>query len=629
MSRNKHGFVRVELPQHEKETTAAKKKIKELKPFYWEQYAANVTDDKVKELAQWRGYSPEFVQWLRCEKLVGLYGNNWAFPVSNNGTTIGLHYRIEDKASEEVKWIYFPTGNGAQLFVLGKLGTANTAHCFESQWDMFTMADQTRFYQVLQETGVALMSSRSAANARLLDQIPRSVETIYLWPQNDPPKDDGRPTGSEIWLAGAIEALVGRNLRIVRTSADHKDLNDWVRDGGARQEDLDYTIEHAEALQPQAEPDKEQPKREYSFNATYEPWDEPVDAEGLLEQIIDRIKKEVIVEEHQYLVAGIWTMFTWVHPQMEFSPRLYITAPTSECGKTSFLEVIAKMVRRPLTSDNISPASIFRLCENYHPTFCLDEAHDQLENPDFWLVVKSGHTPDHPAIRCEPKSFEPQIFDVFAPKLLAGIGRANAQIMSRSIVIEMERNDGKVDRSTRASDPVFVDIRRKLERWSIDCGDLRTIHLPDDAAVKRRARDNWESLYRVARAISDETAEQLLACATEFGDEQEDYATYLLESLRKLYKERDKLKKEGGFLGSTTIVEELNKDKQAPWYAKSDKGLTPHGLASRLRRYKVKPDQVRINDEIVVRGYNYVDTRKNHNDLERVFKKYLAPLDEK
>jgi hypothetical protein len=287
------------------------------------------------------------------------------------------------------------------------------------------------------------------------------------------------------------------------------------------------------------------------------------------------------------------------------------------------LEVIAKMVRRPLTSDNISPASIFRLCENYHSTFCLDEAHDQLLKEDFWLVMKSGHTPDHPAIRCEPKSYEPQVFDVFAPKLLAGIGRANAQIMSRSIVIEMERSDGKVNRSLKASDPIFVNIRRKLERWSRDCGDLRVIALPDEAPVKRRARDNWESLYRVARAISTEAAQELLECANEFGDEQEDFATYLLESIRKLYRENDQLK-EGGFMGSETIVKELNKDKQAPWYAKTDKGLTVHGLASRLRRYKIKPARS-SDDEERVRGYLYIDKRPRHNDLERVFEKYLPP----
>jgi hypothetical protein len=234
-----------EPPQHEKETAAAKKTIKKLKLFSWEQYTANVTDEKVKELAQWRGYSPECVQWMRREKLVGIYGASWAFPVSLNSATIGLHYRIENKDDGKAAWKYYPTGNGAQPFILGKFGLGNIAHCFESQWDMFTLVDQLRLYQEAGiAPGIALISTRSASNARLLD-IPSSVETIYLWPQND-------QAGSETWLAGALEALAGRSLRIVRTSANYKDLNDWVRDGDARKEDLDYAIENAEELEAPA-----------------------------------------------------------------------------------------------------------------------------------------------------------------------------------------------------------------------------------------------------------------------------------------------------------------------------------------------------------------------------------------
>jgi hypothetical protein len=64
----------------------------------------------------------------------------------------------------------------------------------------------------------------------------------------------------------------------------------------------------------------------------------------------------------------------------------------------------------------------------------------------------------------DPNTNDPQTFDVFCPKLLAGIGRANGQIMSRSIVVDMERCDGQTDRSTKADDPVFVDLRSKPGR---------------------------------------------------------------------------------------------------------------------------------------------------------------------
>lgn len=366
----------------------------------------------------------------------------------------------------------------------------------------------------------------------------------------------------------------------------------------------------------------EKSKSKLSFAANYEPWPEPVDAEELLNEVMVRINKEVLIEQHQLFVCSLWVMFTWVHPKMEFSPILFITGPTLECGKTTLLNVIGKMAKRPLRTSNVSPAAIFRLSEFYHPTFLMDEAQDQLKNPDFWLVIKSGHTPGEYAIRCDPNTNDPLAFDVFCPKLLACIGRANGQIMSRSIIIEMERRDGERDHSVKESDPVLVDIRRKLARWSNDVGDLKQFHLPKDSGLRLRHRDNWESLYRTAGAVNSGVAQQLLGFIPSFVDEEKDHATYLLDSLRKLYREHGQLTK-GGFMGSEAIVEELNKDKEAPWYAGEGKGLSTRALSDRLRRYKVKPDK----DSQDVRGYHYIDLRPRHKDLKRIFEQYLPAED--
>jgi putative DNA primase/helicase len=277
-------------------------------------------------------------------------------------------------------------------------------------------------------------------------------------------------------------------------------------------------------------------------------------------------------------------------------------------------------------TSNVSSAAIFRLSELHHPTFLMDEAQDQLKNEDFCLVIKSGHTSGDVAIRCDPNTNEPLTFDVFCPKVLAGIGRANGQIMSRSVLIEMGRRDGQTDRGTKQDDPIFIAIRRKLARWASDCGNLARFHIPSQAGLKLRNRDNWEVFYRVACAVSQKTAERLLAFIDEFIDEEQDFATYLLDSLRTLYHEHGQLT-EDGFMGSEAIIEELNKDKEAPWYAKNDRGLTVEALGRHLKRYKVKPDRVWQPDiEKKLRGYRHVDDRPHHNDLQRIFKQYLPPL---
>jgi hypothetical protein len=354
----------------------------------------------------------------------------------------------------------------------------------------------------------------------------------------------------------------------------------------------------------------------------YEPWSESVDADALLNEIIVRINKEALIEADQALVCALWVMFSWVHSQMEFSPIQYITGPDKECGKTMLLTVQGKMVKAPQGTDNISPAALYRLSEMYHPTILADEAQDQLKDPDFCLVIKSGHVPGKPAIRCHPTTMMPEAFDVFCPKLLAGIGRANGQIMSRSIVIEMERQNGRVDCSVKASDTIFVEIRRKLARWARDVGDLSVFSLPEGIAV-RRGRDNWNMLYRVACGVSEDACQRLIKAIDSFVNEEEDFATYLLASLRTLYREKGEMTPEG-FLASDDIIEALNQDKEAPWFAKDDKGLSREKLAHRLRRYKIKPDQV-WDDTLKkrFRGYWYIDSRPHHNGLKKVFEQYL------
>ena len=253
------------------------------------------------------------------------------------------------------------------------------------------------------------------------------------------------------------------NLALVQTEFGRVLIPSLLRDQLIKQ--LARALDVCTEALREACSDPPQARPELSFAANYEPWPDHVDAEGLLGEIMLRINKEVIIEQHQLLVCGLWVMLSWIHPQMDFSPIVYITGPTLECGKTTLLNAIGKMVKRPAKTANVSAAAIYRLSELYHPTFLMDEAQDQLKNQDFWLVIKSGHAPGEYAIRCNPNTNNPEAFDVFCPKLLADIGRAGAQIMSRSIIIEMERKDGERDRSVRESDPAFVEIRRKLARW--------------------------------------------------------------------------------------------------------------------------------------------------------------------
>jgi hypothetical protein len=101
-----------------------------------------------------------------------------------------------------------------------------------------------------------------------------------------------------------------------------------------------------------------------------------------------------------------------------------------------------------------------------------------------------------------------------------------------------------------------------------------------------------------------------------------------LQSLREIYRDQDEMT-DTGYMPSEQLAELLNRDKEAPWFARSDKGITLQSLSIRLKRYRVKPDRI-WNAEISkkVKGYPYVDRRPHHSDLKRVFEQYL-PKEEK
>jgi hypothetical protein len=377
-----------------------------------------------------------------------------------------------------------------------------------------------------------------------------------------------------------------------------------------------------------------QGKPEPPFQAIYEPLPEIVNAEELFGEVMQRIRIEAIITEAQGFVAALEVFLTWVHHQMDFSPILYITGPTLECGKTRLLNAIGKMARRPLKTSSITPASLFRLSDLFQPTFLVDEAQDAFKNEDFCTIIKAGHDPTDVAVRVDTNTWEVKTFDAFCPKVVAGIGRANRQIMSRSITIEMERDAQEVDPSKKATDPLFIEIRRKLARWANEAGDLGRFHLSREAA-KMRGRDNWEVYYRVACGISANVAEKLLGFIPSFVNEEQDFDTYLFRSLRDICRNQfgdlNHIEK-GAHLGSDMILNDLNKDKEAPWFGeyrgKQQDGLTREKLSARLRRYKLKPEQCWHPDINKVRGYYYIHPDDSRNSLKRVFDDYL-PAEEK
>jgi replicative DNA helicase len=204
--------------------------------FNWSEFVAKVSDKHRRNLAQWRGYDPSFVEWLHNQNYVGLFdGDRIAFPVHDSlGAVTGCHYRIEDGS-----WRYYPTGTRVAPFIIGNLASAKAVFVFESQWDLLAIFARLKHHvQPLADT--AAIATRGASNGRLVAGLCPRGAIVYAFTQND---DAG-----QTWL-GAIAAQCGCRCLNVATPPPHKDPNEWTR-AGAPLSDIQLAISQARLVPP-------------------------------------------------------------------------------------------------------------------------------------------------------------------------------------------------------------------------------------------------------------------------------------------------------------------------------------------------------------------------------------------
>jgi hypothetical protein len=180
-------------------------------PFNWQECVDAFKDTQLDHFAQWRGYSSDFCEWLRSEKLVGLYNGNIAFPVHDSaGNVIGAHYRIKADGS----WRY-TAGAKTSALVIGELSAGDPVHAWESQWDGFAFMDKSGERN-------SIIITRGAGNGRAVGELVPRGSTLYVWKQND--------QAGETWekdICASTKAIVKR----VNIPLPHKDLNDYTRGG--------------------------------------------------------------------------------------------------------------------------------------------------------------------------------------------------------------------------------------------------------------------------------------------------------------------------------------------------------------------------------------------------------------
>jgi putative DNA primase/helicase len=335
-----------------------------------------------------------------------------------------------------------------------------------------------------------------------------------------------------------------------------------------------------------------------------DPWPEPVNGADLLDALSASIRAHVVMSAHAAVAAALWVPHTYLLDCFCISPRLAVTSPEKGCGKTTLLDVLSRLVMRPLPTTNATVAAIFRVVEMCRPTLSVDEADTFLpQNEELRGLLNSGHRQGGFALRTVGEDFEPRKFSTYSACAIALIGKLPATLADRSAAIELRRRrpDEPIEAFRLDRTGHLDQLARQAARWARDSADRIRAADPDiPAGVFNRGADNWRPLLTIADAAGGEWPARAREAITSAAAENAEQSTRvnLLADIKKIFDEQ-KVDR----LASAELVEALIAIEGRPWAEwRAGKAITTNGLARLLAPFGIKPDTIRIGDR-TPKGY--------------------------
>jgi Protein of unknown function (DUF3631) len=232
-----------------------------------------------------------------------------------------------------------------------------------------------------------------------------------------------------------------------------------------------------------------------------EPWDEPVDTQALLNELMARVRRFVVMHDDVATAVSLWVMFSWLHEIAVHSPNLIVTSAERDSGKTTLLGVLGFLTPRAYPAVELTGPNVYHVVDRLHPTLIIDEA-DKLfhRKPDLMHIVNAGWTRGTKIPRMVRGVIHQ--FDPFCPKIVGMKGLALPDTTaSRSIIVKLwpRMPQEKVSDFTFADDNDFVTLRRKAMRWAAD----NVATLQDACPIMppgfgNRLAANWRLLFAIA-----------------------------------------------------------------------------------------------------------------------------------
>ncbi len=387
-----------------------------------------------------------------------------------------------------------------------------------------------------------------------------------------------------------------------------------------------------------------------AFLADPEPSPTPVNGALLLDDLAAFLTRHVILPEFAADALALWCLHTYAFEARDISTYIGVESPEKRCGKTTLLNVLGRLVRRPVAAANISSPAFFRVIAETQPTLLIDEALDLVRHhTELRGILNAGYhresayvlratgartflsaatsdpsatgVPPQPSLtlpassvgRAYPRaSSSPsptstlERFSCWCPKLICITGRLPEALADRCILIRMQRKQSTEPCERLPHSRVATEeIRSRCLRFATDHSQsLATAAPAFPSELHDRAADIWEPLLSLADLAGGSWPERARAAAVGLTQTAADSSGPIQLVLDCFLCFEDPNPDQ---LLTADLLLKLNRYRGRPWFeALKGKPMSAAWLAAQLRPYGIRPSAYREGDH-VRRGYTAAD----------------------
>jgi hypothetical protein len=350
---------------------------------------------------------------------------------------------------------------------------------------------------------------------------------------------------------------------------------------------------------------------------------------SILSDLIAFLGRYVVYpSEYAKIALALWIMHAHLMDAWDSTPRLAFLSPEPGSGKTRALEVSELLTPNPVEAVNMSSAYLFRrVGADTLPTILFDEV-DALFGvksqaaEEIRALLNAGHRRGAIVGRCvvKGKTVTTEESPAFCAVALAGLGFLPDTLMSRSIIIRMRRRaptETVEPFRRREVEPHGHELRDRLGEWAAAHVEaIQTARPEMPQTIADRAADCWEPLLAIADAIGGEWPQLArvapVTLVTYAREANVSMGIRLLEDCRTAFHNSAKDR-----LPTEELLHALYSLPESPWQSLKGGPLNDPGLATRLRKYEIRPKVIRFDSPL--RGYL-------RGDFEDTWARYLAPV---